>query len=194
MRTLCIAAVVAACVLGPGAAAGQPAVGQIGMYFDGAGTLASRTIVPFESFTTYVVVHVPDDLSLFEFSLEVPPGITVTGATGGPPLCIGPGCGPIDWQTGPVECLSGGSPMVLVTVQAVALASPVGVDLPFCVERLSWSELDTPGYRTCTNELKPLALAPSPYGNTYLGCALANPTVLTAPAASWGSVKGRFSN
>jgi hypothetical protein len=188
-------------LVGTAAVAGAPQPGDLGVFFDAAGTTTSiEGVVAFASVNFYVIAfEVPGGLREYEFSVDLPPGVIVLAGR----ILPGPGC--VDVDTGDDnyiivcdDCLTAPAQSLVTYQQAVFLAAPppdsqicLGPATPSSGPAMGWPP--APIYDTCR-----FAGDLHLFGSAYRGCAVINPAVLTPPIpdalAGWGALKATYGN
>ena len=182
-------------MLGTAAMAQDP--GDVGIFFDPAGTQTTGTITPFVPFTIYLVAFdLPGGVAGHEGSLQTnlaPSAALVSSIILGPaPLKVG---GPLNWICGLGGCVPGGGPVLLA--EFTFLATIPQTDVLFSVGPSTPSSFApaAPGWLTCGSDIIPFGVAVSGNGEYPDGASVGNPTGL-APVAvqeeSWGGVKSLF--
>ena len=196
--TLAVAALAVLGLAAPAFAVGTPQPGDLGVFFDAAGTAMARVgVAPFVPFNMYVVsFEVPGGMEAYEFSVTVPAGAIFTGS----PSRLLP-AGATDFGVGDDNFIVGTGGVCQVTAGAFALvvyqgmmflAAPAG-NSQVCMAGATPSSFPNglPGYLVCNS---PGNLRN--FGAAYTGCAVINPTSGEGPiptdAQTWGSVKASF--
>lgn len=169
--------------------------GDLGVYFDPAGTLTSASVTAFVPFSYYVIATAPPGGVLaYEFKVEHDPRVTITETIVHPPEAFDVGFDADSSTTNFIVSTDGacleGSQIVLVEFEAQILAPES--DLTFCLQPATPSSFDppSPGYLDCaTSDIQT-------FGFAYEGCAVANPLDLEAPVAneerSWSALKSSY--
>lgn len=161
-------------VAGAGRAA-VPQPGDVGVFFDAAGTLTRRQgVVPYVPFDLHVVsFDVPGGMEEYEFGVQLPAGVIVSGGRQLPVGAVDTAAGDDNFLvTTGGACLGQSGAFVLVRYAGALFLSAVGLDIPVCLAGATPSRFagGVPGYAAC---------APSgglhPFGAAYAGCALINP-------------------
>jgi hypothetical protein len=173
--------------------------GDVGVFFDTAGTQTAADIPPFTAFEFYVVAFDLGDFQGFELSVVVPPEVIITGGTAYDApgiICVGDGCGPQNWVVALTICTDGSGVHPLTVESAMLFTSP-GNDVPICVGPFDPSSFTppAPGYATCAAESIPFGVAENGQGHYDDACAILNPTLaipIGTGQTSWGTVKSTF--
>lgn len=172
--------------------------GDIGVFFDAAGTMTTGTITPFVNFDVYVVAFdTPGGIAGFEGSIQRDLSLILvsTVIAGCGPLNVGT---PENWIVGTGCCLPSSGPVVLMHFQYMCPIIPAPTDMLFCVGPSSPSSLPGatgPAWLDCADNILPFGQALNGGGVYPDGCAVGNPTGL-APVATehedWGSIKSLY--
>jgi hypothetical protein len=196
LLTLAIAAISVLAITAPAFAVGTPQAGDLGVFFDPAGTQTGRTgVVPFVGFNLYVVAFdVPGGMEAYEFTIQMPAGAIVSAGRVLPAGATDFGPGDDNWIVGTGGiCRGQTGAFALATYNGVLfLSGPVANDVPVCLVGSSPSSFPNgaPGYLACNSpgDLRN-------FGAAYTGCTLINPLTegpIANEATSWGSVKANF--
>lgn len=171
--------------------------GDVGIFFDPAGTQSRGTVLASVPFFLYVVgSDLPGNTAGYEGSLAYDAGLNIILSatfTGPGPINIGNNS---NWIVGAGGCVNATGPTVLVTLQMFPLVAVP--DAIFCIGPSSPSSFipPTPGYLDCADGLSPFGVAQSGGGVYPDGCAVANPSdpeyPVGADVRSWSSVKAQF--
>jgi hypothetical protein len=183
------------------------AADEVGVFFDGSAASRTGFVAPFAVQPVYVTLLAPSqNPSSFELSVELPADWTVISVHHGPPGCLQiPPQDPFDLEAGLCTDCEAATPAQLGLMRIELgwfSALPVPTNAEICLGPYSMSNFDppTPGYRSCSETLVPLAyvpefeiceLAPPIPGN----CAVINPDVdcgLPAQAHSWSALKATY--
>jgi hypothetical protein len=177
--------------------AGVPQPGDIGIFFDDAGTQTSRAGVgAFSFFDVFVVAFdVPGGLLGYEFALQVPAGTIVSGGRQFFPAgALDVGTGDDNWLVGTGgTCLSSNGHQVLVKYTSMLFLAQPNPDQTLCMGPATPTSFPpgAPGYLTCltAGDLRR-------FGSAYRGCAVINPAVITPPVpdavSSFGALKAQY--
>jgi len=193
--TLAVAAITVLACTAP-AFAGLPQAGDLGVFFDAAGTQTGRTgVAPFVGFNVYVMAFdVPGGMEAYEFTIQMPVGALVSAGRVLPAGATDFGTGDDNFIVGTGGICRGASgPFALVTYNGVLFLGPVNADTPLCLVGGTPSSFPNgaPGYLVCNS---PGNLRN--FGFAYTGCSMINPASGQGPipdaAQSWGSVKANF--
>jgi len=178
----------------------QPEAGDVGIFFNAAGTQTSTALAGFAVSNFYVVGFGLGDLSGFEVSVGFGvAGFSVLGRTLPTATALNV-CSGDCFIVGLGTCAATGSdPYSLVVYQYGWFGGAVAPnEVTLCIGGTSPSSFNgAPGYSSCLDILKPFGLAE--HGNDCRpnGCAVVNPTgpcpvPVGAEELSFGAVKANF--
>lgn len=182
-----------------GAAYGQAQPGDLGVFFTATPTtgadIVEHDVVVFAPVADIFVVSfdVPGGMEAYEFSLQLPVGLLVTGGRILPAGATDYGAGDDNWIVGlGGACVGASGTFVLVRYAEPLFLAPPGNDLPICLGPAFPNNLvHSPDYLVCD--------APGDiriFGAAYPGCAVINPTNLPEPLPaldrSFGALKAAY--
>lgn len=195
LLTLAIAAISVLAIAAPAFAVGTPQPGDLGVFFDAAGTSTGRPgVVPYSPFNLYVIAFdTPGGMEAYEFTIQLPAGAIVSGGRVLPAGASDFGAGDDNWIVGTGGICQGQTgPFALVTYNGVLFLGAVNSNTPVCLVGGTPSSFPNgaPGYLVCNS---PGNL--QNFGFAYTGCSLINPLTegpIADDTASWGSLKANF--
>lgn len=194
MKKLATFAVVALACFSLATAAVAQDPGDIGVFFDLAGTQTSATPTPSVPFPAYVIAFGAGPISGWEGSVAVSNAATlfILDNILNPPTSLNVSGG-TDYIVGLGACVEDAA-NALVTYNLLALAPAENL---LCMGAASSSSFNppAPGYASCDNQLASAGFAANGQGFYPDGCAVlfpVNPEPVSTETTSWGAVKADF--
>lgn len=198
MKKLLMLATVVCAIALAGMAYAQAEPGDLGVFFSATPTTGADAVrngtVAFAPFNMYVISFDVGS-EAFEFGLQLPAGLIVSGGRSTCPTCTDFGAGDDNWivGTGGVCWGAAAGPTVLATYAGALFLAPPANDATICLIGAVPSSFPNglPGYLVCD--------APGllrNYGAAYEGCAIINRVALPEPvpadATSFGALKAAY--
>jgi hypothetical protein len=178
----------------------QAEPGDLGVFFDPAGTTTSATPPAFtQNNIFYVATFGLTQLSGYEFMISISdPNIIIFNAAEqtNPGGSINVGTPPLEWTVGVGFCT--GSEGVFNLVQVTyGFFVPTVADVLICLGPADPASLNppVPAYLNCSGDILPFGVAQNGQGTYPDGCGVLYPTAddpIATDADSWGSLKAKF--
>lgn len=178
----------------------QAEPGDVGVFFDLAGTQTSATPPAFVTTNLfYVATFGLTEISGYEFAINVSdPSILILGGVEltNPGGSINVGTAPLEWTVGIGFCAGNANALNLVQVQ-YGFFVPIIADVLICLGPSDPASLNppVPAYLNCSGNILPFGVAQNGQGAYPDGCGVLYPTndsPIATDEASWGSVKSKF--
>jgi hypothetical protein len=197
MKKLAILAILMAFATG---AFAQAETGDLGVFFDPAGTTTTATPPAFTTTNLfYVATFGLTALSGYEFMISISdPNIIIFAAADqtNPGLSINVGTPPLEWTVGVGFCTGSAGTLNLVQV-TYGFFVPAVSDVLICLGPSDPASLNppVPAYLNCSGQILPFGVAENGQSAYPNGCGVlypSNQSPIATDATTWGAVKAKF--